>query len=157
MLDNYEKASLDIVGYLTEDSTIFILDVNILSTIISLAKTNNWDVFTATTFDHIDLIDYIPNILTEINATLPYPQQSDLEQAHFVTELVGQYGSAWIPVSSADYKRARSTNFADDLNMVEWQRYLRAQISKDTTELTILSVDPSANVRDRATSRLKTL
>lgn len=160
--DSYEKASLDILSYLKADPEVLVLDWVGFNYLIYLATGNNAMMRSIvshkrTAMTQIVVTELIPNIFSEIQASLPYPDRQVLRDKHFVTELIGYYGEAWIPVGCPDYGLTLKTSFLDNIDMVEWQRYLRAYNSKDKTELTVLSVDPSEKVREQALRQLKTL
>jgi len=157
MLDSYEKASQDILSCLKTNPMILIINAVLFKTIIAIAKQANLSTYNCTSFQVISILEIVPNIYSEIEITLPYPSKKDLTTTnHFITELVAGCGRTWIPVGSYDYQRTLSTKFQDDLDMVHWQRYVRASESNDLIELTILSIDPTPSVRNKATSRLKT-
>ena len=154
-LDSYERASLDILENLRQNPEVLLLNHMIFRTIISFAKENKNYTLDVRNFDYVNMIEIVPSLFQEIQDALPFPDQKDLQSTHFVTELINSYGRAWVPVASHDYQSAISTSFIENIYMMEWQRYLRAKISKDRVELSILSVDPSRRVREKAIKTLK--
>ena len=152
-VNSYQKASTDILKYLKNDATIFVINSNNLKALLSKATNKKETPFENN--DYISILDILPNILSEIESCIPYPSQEDLSDSHFITELIASYGEIWIPTSSLDYK-ITETNFCDSIEMVTWQRLLRAHKSNDLRELTVLSIDPNPKVRIAAKKRLKT-
>jgi hypothetical protein len=154
ILTSYEKASQDILQYLKQDPTIFLIQAMLFRVVAAAASHSNLHSFNYRTYDHLSIIEIIPSIYRELEQALPYPDTPNSN--HFITELVVGYGTSWIPIVDSSYQHAINTNFRDDLDMSFWQRYLRSEKSNDKIELTILSIDPNQTVREKATSRLKT-
>lgn len=153
-LDSYQKASADVLKYIKKDPTIFVINSLDFRTLITIAKKKNDIPFDC--YEHISILDILPNVYAEIEECLPFPNKEELNQIHFATELVSSYGVFWTPILSKDYQLTESS-FCESINMVTWQRYLRASKSKDMRELTVLSIDPNRKVRDLAKKRLKTI
>lgn len=157
ILDSYQKASQNIVDYLSEDPKILLINAFLFRLVAASATYSNLHLFDYKTFDHVLITDIIPNIFEEFKLASPYPSSKDLlATSHFITELITGYGTTWVAVASLSYQHALKTNFRDDFNMIYWQRYIRAESSTDPLELTLLAVDPNQLVRDKATYRLKT-
>lgn len=152
-VDSYQKASSDIVEYLKQDPTILVINSKNFRSLLTLANVRPSVVINC--YDHISIFSILPDLLEEIENAMPYPTQEDLSSTHFITELIASYGQIWIPVQSHDYILTE-LSFCDQLNMVTWQRYLRATKSNDERELTVLSIDPDLKVRKVAKKRLKT-
>lgn len=157
-LDSYEKASLDILSCLRKDPTIFIVNGIVFRTTAAASKSAKMSTYDCGSFQYVSMLEIIPDIYHEIELALPYPSKDDLKTTdHFITELVASCGITWVPISCHDYQRVLHTKFQDDLSMALWQRYIRAEQSNDPTELTILSIDPIPSIREKASSRLKTM
>jgi len=152
-LDSYHKASVDIIDCLKTDLTIFIISSMNFKALLQNAK--NKKELNIKDHQYISITDIFPDIFSEIEDSLPFPTQIDLNTNHFATEFIASYGEYWIPVASIDYK-ITETSFCEEITMVAWQRYLRAIKSKDIRELTVLSIDPNRKVREQAKKRLKT-
>lgn len=158
-LDSYEKASLNILEYLKKDPEILVIDWVSFNYLIYLAQglvPSILGVKREPLF-YVSIFDVIPNVFSEINRALPYPDSVSLRDKHFTTELISCYGEAWIPLGSPDYQMVLEVSYLDEVDMLTWQRYVRASLSKDEIELTALLVDPDETVRCLATRRLKTL
>ena len=153
-LDSYKKASLDILAYLEEEPTIFILNSLLFRMVMALGSPKR--NYECSTFEHLDLLGLIPTIYQDIRSCIPHPLEGDLSKDHFVTELISTYNTVWIPVSALDYQITNEDEI-DLSTLKEWQKILRARKSTSLNELVVLSIDPSTLVRNAARKSLKTI
>lgn len=156
LLDSYQKATQDIVKLLKTDPQIFVIEAFQFRSIISLANPSNQ--IKVASYQYYNIYDLVSDFDNKIGAGLPFPKyEVDTHHpAEFTTELIASTAISWVPIASIDYQKTNST-FINQLELVGWQRYLRAVKSTDETELTVLSIDPNKKVRDQALSKLKTL
>lgn len=160
VLDSYEKAALYILAILKKDPGVLIINSeNFLST---MTTGKSWSKTKFRDFQSLEITTPFPDIINDLEKNIPYASPKEFISSpyhstrHFITELVMGYGDSWIPIASTDYQQTLNSSFRNEHTMSMWQRYVRATVSKDLPELTILSVDTNSNIREVAIARLKT-
>lgn len=148
---SYEKASKDLLRYLTVSQQVVVLDPTKFKVLMLLLKapiTHTRLTFPA--YDVIDITTILPNILDIINNSHNHWESG-------LTYLIDEYAQSWIPIGSPDYTALLDKTFLEHQDMVSWQRGIRASITIDRIELTHLSLDPDHCVRELAQKRFREL
>jgi hypothetical protein len=156
MLESYEKMSFEVLQFLKQDPTIFLINSLLFRTVIVLARENRIASFNSLSFDHINIFSILPQLNQQIENDPPQQLSGSAFTYHFGIELIGQFGVSWIPVCSPIYINTMNTNYCNDLEMLHWQRMLRTQISQSKEELLLLTLDNDSDVRQSAIKKIKT-